>query len=167
MLLILAILTGIRWDLRVVLICISLMAKDTEYSLSVSRLFEISLLRILCLDLYPIFSWNIWFVDVYFLEFFIFFGDQPFLDMGLAKNFSHSVGFHFVLLTVSFVLQKLCSFIKSNLLIVIFGVCAIGILFKKLSPVLIHSKFSLFSSSVYLVLYVEVFDPFGLEFCAG
>ena len=45
--LILAILTGVRWYLRVVLIYISLKAKDMNISLSVFWLFEILLLRIL------------------------------------------------------------------------------------------------------------------------
>ena len=37
-------------------------------------------------------------------------------DVGLLKFFSHSVGFHFFLLTVSFALQKLCNFMRSHLL---------------------------------------------------
>jgi len=58
-LLILVILTGVSGNLKVVLTCISLIAKDIETSLSVSQSFEIPLLRILCLDLHPIFSWII------------------------------------------------------------------------------------------------------------
>jgi hypothetical protein len=44
--LILAILIGVRWNLRVILICISLMTKDAEY-LGASRPFEFPQLRIL------------------------------------------------------------------------------------------------------------------------
>ena len=61
-------------------------------------------------------------------------------DVGLLKIFSHSVGWHFVLLTVSFVLQKLFSFMRVYLLIIDLRVCVTSILFKKLSPVLIHLR---------------------------
>jgi hypothetical protein len=60
-LLILAVLTGVQWNLKVVLIYISLMATDIKH-LSVSQPFEFSLLRILCLDLHPIFNWAICFL---------------------------------------------------------------------------------------------------------
>ena len=76
MFLILAILTGVRLYLRVVLICISLMTKDVDISLNVFQSFEIPLLGVLCLGLYSIFYWFICSFDNQFLKFFVYFGDQ-------------------------------------------------------------------------------------------
>ena len=65
---------------------------------------------------------------------------RPLSDVGLVKIFSHSVGCHFALLTVSFALPELFSFRRSHSLIVALSVCATGVIFRKWSPVLVHSN---------------------------
>ena len=71
----------------------------------------------------------------------MYFGDQASVRLGLLKIFSHSVGCRFVLLTVSFALQKLLSFRRrSYLLIIALSVCATGVIFSKWSPVPMHSR---------------------------
>ena len=44
---------------------------------------------------------------------------SPLSDIQLVKIFSQVVGCHFVLLTMSFAFQKLCSFMRSHLLILV------------------------------------------------
>ncbi|XP_060229617.1 uncharacterized protein LOC132649570 isoform X2 [Meriones unguiculatus] len=73
-------------------------------------------------------------------------------DKGLVKILSQSVGGSFVLMTVSFALQKLFSFMKSHLLIVALRACAVGVLFRKFSPVPMSSRvFPTFFSSRFNV----------------
>jgi hypothetical protein len=117
--LILAILTVVRWKLRVVLICISLMSKDVEhffrcflaiqYSSVENSLFSSVPHCLIGLfdSLEPNFLRSLYILDI-----------SPLLDMGLVKIFSQSVGCHFVLFTGSFNLQKLCNIIRSHLSIV-------------------------------------------------
>jgi hypothetical protein len=71
-------------------------------SLSVSQPFEILLLRILYFNLSPIFNWIFWFVETQFLEFLHILEISLVPDVESVKGFSHSVGYHFVLLMVSF-----------------------------------------------------------------
>jgi hypothetical protein len=50
-----------------------------------------------------------------FLNYLCILDISPLSDLGLVKILSQSVGGLFVLLTVSFALQKLCSFMRSHL----------------------------------------------------
>jgi hypothetical protein len=70
--LILSILTGVRLNIRVVLICIPLMNKDVEHFFRCFSTIWYSHLRILCL--YPIFDRVIWFSRVCLHEFFVYIG---------------------------------------------------------------------------------------------
>jgi hypothetical protein len=68
----------------------------------------------LCLALYPIFkSGSLIFLESSFLSYLYKLVISPLLDSGFVKVLSHSVGGLFVLLTVSFALQKLCNFMRS------------------------------------------------------
>ena len=80
---------------------------------------------------------------------------SPLSDLGLVKILSQSVGGLFVLLTVSFALQKLCNFMRSHLSILDLTAQAIAVLFRNFSPVPNLQGFSLLSPlqvSVSLVL---------------
>jgi hypothetical protein len=114
--LILAILIGVMWNPRVVLNCISLITKDVEhfsrcfsaaqYSSVVNHLF--SSVPHFLIGLFGSLESN-------FLSSLYIFDISPLSDVGLVKIFSQSVGCHFVLLTMSFALQKLCNFMRSHL----------------------------------------------------
>ena len=90
---------------------------------------------------------------------------RPLSDVGLVKIFSHSVGCHFVLLTMFFALQKLFSFRRSHLLIVSLSVCATGVIFRKWSSVAMCSsvlpsfssmRFSVVGFMLRLLLYLDL-----------
>ena len=56
---------------------------------------------------------------------------SPLSDVGLVNIFSQSVGCCFVLLTVSFALQKLCNFMRSHLSVLDLRAEAIVVLIRK------------------------------------
>jgi hypothetical protein len=77
---------------------------------------------------------------------------SPLSDLGEVKILFKSVGGLFVLLMVSFALQKLCNFMRSHLSILILTMQAIAVLFRHFSPVPISSRlFPTFSSISFSV----------------
>jgi hypothetical protein len=116
--LILAILTGVRWNLRVVLICIYLIIKDVEHFLRCFSAIRYSSVENSLFSSVPNFLIGLFdSLEPNFLNSLYIFDISPLSNVGLVKIFSQSVGCLFVLLTVFFALHKLCNFMKFHLLI--------------------------------------------------
>jgi hypothetical protein len=116
--LILAILTLLRWNLRVVLICISLMIKDVEHFFKGFSTIQVSSVENSLFSSVPHFLIGLFdCLESNFLSSLYILDISPLSNVGLVKIFSQSVGCCFVLLTVSFALQKLYNFMRSHLLI--------------------------------------------------
>ena len=106
--LILAILTGVWWNLRVVLICISLMIKDAEHFFRCFSAIRDSSGENSLFSSDPHFLKELFdFLESTFLSSLYILDISPLSDLGQVKILSQSVGDLFVLLTVSFALQKL------------------------------------------------------------
>jgi hypothetical protein len=102
--LILAILTGVRWNLRVVLICISVMTKDVENFFRCFSAIQYSSIENSLLSSVPHFFIRL-FGSLEFLSSLYILDISPLSDIGLVNPiFSQFIGCHFVLLTVSFAL---------------------------------------------------------------
>ena len=65
------------------------------------------LVKFLC----PFFNWVLWVFVAELYDFFMYFGYNYLSDILFANIFSHSVGCLFILLMVSFAVQKLFSLI--------------------------------------------------------
>jgi hypothetical protein len=136
------------------------MTKNVElfiFFLGASQPFAIPQLRILCLALYHIFKIGLFgSLESNFLSSLYILDINPLSDLGLIKIFSQSVGCCFVLLSVTFPLQKLCNFMRSHLSILVLISKDMGVLFRNFSPVPIClSLFPTFSSISVLASFVS------------
>ena len=108
-------MTGVKWNLRVVFICIFLMTKDVKHFYKCfSHLVFLNCEFFVCL--YTPFYNRVISLESNFLSSLYILDISPLSDVGLVKIFSQSVGgCHFVLLTFSFALQKVFKFMRSHL----------------------------------------------------
>jgi hypothetical protein len=136
--LMIAILTKVRWNLKVVFTSISFMTKDAEHISCIYWPFVHVPLRM-----------SVQFIGLLILVNSVFWASCKFLllipcQMYSWQIFSHFMLCHFSLVTISYAVQKLFSFMQSHLLILFLNCWATGALFRKSFP--IHG------TSVFLIL---------------
>ena len=101
------ILTGVRWDFIIVLIYISLMVCDVEYVFIFLLAIHISsYLKNVYSGLLPIFESELFILILSCMSCLSILDINPLSIISFANTFSHSVGYFFISLMVSFTVQS-------------------------------------------------------------